>query len=107
MLFVGLGVLPSLSGELVAFNIDDTNVNNTKVHLYKWIYIGKIELITKNPPDEYEFIALKVFSITFYQGTILGTQSIRNENIRFYDDFGGFIGIINNNFICGYFYANS
>ena len=105
LLFLSAGVLPSVSGRLVELNTSNNNLNNTQSPVEKLWYIGTIEMITKNPPDGYQFIAQKVLAVRCYGWIPLQIARLRNERVYIDTNVYAFIGTMTNHFIWGYFFA--
>lgn len=99
VLFLGVGVLPSVRGKLATVNTDDNNLNNSTG---KIILIGLIKDKVKYDYHLYEFTCILVVTIQkFYDGDI-EINVLKNWK---YFDLGYYvkIGIFSNHIICAVF----
>jgi hypothetical protein len=101
ILFLGIGVLPSVSGKLMTLNTDHNNLNNSKTKI-TFIVIGKIEDIIYHSDYTYSFLIITGYAAEFINGKLVGVTSIIGSYLRF--GFDSKIGIFKYNFVCAVFF---
>jgi type II secretory pathway component PulF len=94
MLFVGAGVLPSVSGNVVNLNTASDNITQ--------IIIGVIKDKTLVSPYAYGFTCIIVIFAVFYQGSLMNSGLLINQETNL--TFTSKIGIFSNHIICGMFF---
>ena len=105
--FLGASVLPSISGHLANFNTGSNNRNNSAMPLHSIaIVIGTIDLISKNPPHEYNFMGNHGLAILYSSFTRDWSVSPINDVLFTYPFVKFKIGIVTNNFIYVLFYMS-
>jgi len=103
ILFLGTGVLPSISGNLVNVTTSDSYLNNSTTG-YQYILIGFIKNVHKIPRTEYGFDALIVYYVWLYQGDVIDSGFLTgNQRTIVYSTFK--IGIVTNHIVCGIFFV--
>ena len=101
ILFLGVGVLPSVCGKLVTLNTNNNLLKNSTVKV-TFVFIGLIKNKTKMGNNYYDSLVLIGYIAAFEDGKFSQATPILDVPIGF--GYSSKIGIFGDHFVCAVFF---